>query len=151
VNVSFNFYQICEATLITRTSSTATLGRILMSSLFLMSGFGKLADPTGTKAYIALKALPWPEAAYVVAVIVEIGFGTALVLGYRTRFVAAVMAIFTLVTALTFHDNFGDPKQLISFMKNIAITGGFLQVVVLGAGSLSLDALICANRRRAQT
>ena len=122
-----------------------------MSSLFLMSGFGKLADPTGTKAYIALKALPWPEAAYVVAVIVEIGFGTALVLGYRTRFVAAVMAIFTLVTALTFHDNFGDPKQLISFMKNIAITGGFLQVVVLGAGSLSLDALTSANRRRAQT
>ncbi|MFM0336884.1 DoxX family protein [Paraburkholderia fungorum] len=134
----------------TSTSSAATLGRILMSSLFLMSGVGKLADPVGTQAYIASKALPWPEAAYVIAVVIELGFGTALVLGYRTRIVAAVMAIFTLATGLTFHDNFGDPKQLISFMKNIAITGGFLQVIVWGAGSLSLDAFIVANRRRAR-
>ena len=132
----------------TSTSSAATLGRILMSSLFLMSGVGKLADPVGTQAYIASKALPWPEAAYVIAIVIELGFGTALVLGYRTRIVAAVMAIFTLATGLTFHDNFGDPKQLISFMKNIAITGGFLQVIVWGAGSLSLDAFIAANRRR---
>jgi len=132
----------------TSTSSAATLGRILMSSLFLMSGVGKLADPVGTQAYIASKALPWPEAAYVIAVVIELGFGTALVLGYRTRIVAAVMAIFTLATGLTFHDNFADPKQLISFMKNIAITGGFLQVIVWGAGSVSLDAFIAANRRR---
>jgi putative oxidoreductase len=115
-----------------------------------MSGFGKLADPIGTKAYIASKALPWPEAAYIIAVIIELGFGTALVLGYRTRIVAAVMAIFTLATGLTFHENFSDTKQLISFMKNIAITGGFLQVIVWGAGSLSLDAFIAANRRRAR-
>ena len=134
----------------TSTSSAATLGRILMSSLFLMSGVGKLADPIGTQAYIASKALPWPEAAYVIAVVIELGFGTALVLGYRTRIVAAVMAIFTLATGLTFHDNFADPKQLISFMKNIAIAGGFLQVIVWGAGSLSLDAFIAANRRRAR-
>jgi putative oxidoreductase len=134
----------------TGTSSAATLGRILMSSLFLMSGVGKLADPISTQAYIASKALPWPEAAYVIAVVIELGFGTALVLGYRTRIVAAVMAIFTLATGLTFHDNFADPKQLISFMKNIAITGGFLQVIVWGAGSLSLDAFIAANRRRAR-
>ena len=132
----------------TSTSSAATLGRILMSSLFLMSGVGKLTDPVGTQAYIASKALPWPEAAYVIAVVIELGFGTALVLGYRTRIVAAVMAIFTLATGLTFHDNFADPKQMISFMKNIAITGGFLQVIVWGAGSLSLDAFIAANRRR---
>jgi putative oxidoreductase len=135
----------------TSTSSAATLGRILMSSLFLMSGVGKLADPVGTQAYIASKALPWPEAAYVIAVVIELGFGTALVLGYRTRIVAAVMAIFTLATGLTFHDNFADPKQLISFMKNIAITGGFLQVMVWGAGSLSIDAFITENRRRART
>jgi putative oxidoreductase len=132
----------------TNTSSAATLGRILMSALFLTSGFGKLADPIGTKAYIASKALPWPEAAYIVAVIIELGFGTALALGYRTRIVAAVMAIFTLATGLTFHDNFYDSRQLISFMKNIAITGGFLQVIVWGAGSLSVDAFIAANRQR---
>ena len=119
-----------------------------MSALFLTSGFGKLADPIGTKAYIASKALPWPEAAYIVAVIIELGFGTALALGYRTRIVAAVMAIFTLATGLTFHDNFYDSRQLISFMKNIAITGGFLQVIVWGAGSLSVDAFIAANRQR---
>ncbi|WP_415119983.1 hypothetical protein [Paraburkholderia sp.] len=59
------------------------------------------------------------------------------------------MAIYTLVTALTFHDNFADPKQLISFMKNIAISGGFLQVVVLGAGAFSLDAVIASRRQAA--
>jgi putative oxidoreductase len=120
-----------------------------MSSLFLMSGFGKLADPVGTKAYIASKALPWPDLAYGVAVVIEIGFGLALILGYRTRIVALVMAIFTLATALTFHDNFDDPKQVISFMKNIAIIGGFLQVIVLGAGSVSLDALFASRKRTA--
>ncbi|RKE36357.1 putative oxidoreductase [Paraburkholderia sp. BL23I1N1] len=132
----------------TGTSFAATLGRILMSSLFLMSGFGKLVDPVGTKAYIASRALPWPDGAFVVAVIIEIGFGTALALGYRTRIVALVMAVFTLATALTFHDNYADPKQLISFMKNIAIIGGFLQVMVLGAGSASLDAWLAARKQR---
>lgn len=131
----------------TSTSSAATLGRILMSSLFLMSGFGKLADPIGTKAYIASKALPWPDFAFVIAIVIEIGFGTALILGYRTRIVALVMAIFTLATALTFHDNFSDPKQMISFMKNIAIIGGFLQVMVFGSGSVSLDALLASRKK----
>ncbi|WP_432260883.1 DoxX family protein [Cupriavidus sp. TMH.W2] len=117
-----------------------------MSSIFLMSGFGKLVNPEGTKAYIASAGLPWPDLAYVVAIVIELGLGAALVLGYRTRIVAFVMAVFTLAAALGFHSNFADPKQLINFMKNIAIIGGFLQIIAIGAGSVSLDALIASRK-----
>ncbi|WP_255555308.1 DoxX family protein [Trinickia mobilis] len=129
---------------------SATLGRLLMSALFLSSGFGKLANPAGTKAYIAANGLPWPDLAYGVAIVIEVGFSVALVLGYRTRAVAAVMAIFTLVTGLAFHNDLSDSHQVINLLKNIAIAGGFLQVIVLGAGALSLDAFLASRRPLAQ-
>lgn len=72
--------------------------------------------------------------------LVEIGGGLALVLGYRTRFAAAVLAIFSFVAALFFHSNFADQNQMIHFFKNVAIGGGLLQVSAFGAGRLSLDA-----------
>ncbi len=122
-------------------SSSALVGRVLLASLFLISGFGKLLAPAATKAYILSAGLPLPDLSYLIAVVVEVGFGLALVLGYRTRAVAAIMAVFTLATAFAFHAHFGDQNQMIHFLKNIAITGGLLQVVALGAGSYSLDAL----------
>lgn len=121
-------------------STTALAARILLASLFLISGFGKIAAPAATKAYIAYAGLPAPDLAYIVAILVEVGFGLALVLGYRTRAVALIMAIFTLATALVFHHNFADQNQMIHFLKNISITGGLLQVVAFGAGAYSLDA-----------
>lgn len=122
-------------------SSTSLLGRVLLSSLFLISGFGKLAAPAATKAYIVYAGLPLPDLAYLVAVVVEVGFGLALLAGYRTRLVAAVMAVFTLATAFAFHFHLADQNQFIHFLKNVAITGGLLQVVALGAGAYSLDGL----------
>ena len=118
----------------------ATFGRLLLAAIFLISGFGKLTAAAGTIGYIAQAGLPAPTLAYAVALIVELGGGALLVLGYRTRLVAAALALFSLVTAFAFHASFGDQDQTIHFLKNLAIAGGLLQVVVFGAGSFSLDA-----------
>jgi putative oxidoreductase len=73
-------------------------------------------------------------------VIVEVGGGILLLLGYQTRLAALVLAIFSIAAAICFHHNFADQNQMINFMKNLAMAGGLLQVVAFGAGSLSLDA-----------
>jgi putative oxidoreductase len=114
-------------------------GRLLLSAIFLISGFGKLAAPAATKAYIASGGLPFPDLAYLAALFVEVGLGLALLAGYRVRAVAAVMAAFTLVTAFAFHFNLGDQNQFIHFLKNLAIAGGLLQVAAFGGGAFSLD------------
>lgn len=120
---------------------TLLLGRALLVTLFLFSGIGKLMAPAATIAYIAAAGAPLPGVAYGLALVVELGLATALLLGYRVRPVAVLMAAFTLVTALIFHNHFGDKGQLINFLKNLAICGGFLQIAVFGAGSFSLDHL----------
>ena len=120
--------------------AVAFIGRLLLASLFLISGIGKLAAPAATKAYIVSAGLPLPDLAYIGAVIVEVGFGLAFLLGYRSRVVATVMALFTLAAAFAFHAHFGDANQQIHFLKNFAIAGGLLQIAALGAGQWSLDA-----------
>ena len=116
------------------------VGRLALASLFLFSGLGKLAAPAATQGYIASVGLPLPILSYLLAVAVELGGGTLLVLGYRTRAVAAIMTVFTLATAFAFHHAFGDQNQLMHFLKNISIAGGLLQVVAFGGGEISLDA-----------
>lgn len=126
----------------TLSHSSATLtGRALLASLFLVSGFGKLAAPSATVGYIASTGLPFPEVALVGALVIELGFAAALLVGYRTRIVASVMALFTLITAIVFHNQLGDQGQLIHFLKNLSIVGGLLQVAAFGAGAFSLDHL----------
>jgi len=128
-------------------TATAFAGRALLSSLFIVSGLGKAAAPAATLGYIGSTGMPFPTLALAAALLIELGFATALLLGYRTRFVAVVMAGFTVATALAFHNQFGDQNQLIHFLKNLAIAGGLLQVAAFGAGALSLDAY--RNRRTA--
>jgi putative oxidoreductase len=126
--------------MLTQTSAVAAVGRLLIASIYLISGLGKIAAPAMTQAYIAAAGLPLPLLAYLVAVAVEVGGGILLVLGFQTRIVALVMAAFTLATALSFHHDFADQNQMIHFLKNIAMTGGLLQVFAFGAGALSIDA-----------
>ncbi|MEW6642356.1 MAG: DoxX family protein [Pseudomonadota bacterium] len=116
------------------------LGRLLLAAIFLLSGVGKVFAPGPTQAYITAAGLPAPLLAYLIATVVEVAGGALLVLGYQTRIVALVLAVFTLATAFGFHNNFADQGQMIHFMKNLAITGGLLQVVAFGAGGFSLDA-----------
>ena len=125
------------------------LGRLLMATIFLMSGLSKLADPAGTIAYIRGAGAPLPTVAYGGALTVELAGGILLVLGYQTRAVAAVMAGFSVAAAVLFHSNVGDLNQMIHFTKNVAIAGGFLQVIAFGAGGLSLDALLARHNAQA--
>ena len=120
--------------------SLEATGRVLLAVLFLLSGFGKIAAPAMTQGYIASVGLPAPLLGYLIAILVEVGGGLLLVAGYQTRIVALILAAFTVVAAVVFHHNFADQNQMIHFLKNIAVTGGLLQVAAFGAGSLSLDA-----------
>lgn len=116
------------------------VGRLLIGLPFMFSGIGKLMAYGGTVAYIASSALPLPAPlAYAGAVAVEVGCGLLMVLGYQTRIVAIVFALFCLTTAAFFHTNFADPNQMFHFIKNLVMTGGLLQLATYGAGALSID------------
>jgi putative oxidoreductase len=115
------------------------IGRILIAAIFLLSGASKLAAPAATIGYIQAAGLPLPSVAFAVAVATELGAGLLLVLGYRTRLVAAWLALFSIATALGFHHDLADQNQFIHFFKNVAMAGGLLQVVAFGGGRCAID------------
>lgn len=120
------------------------LGRILLALIFVLSGFGKIPGFEGTVGYIASKGLPFPQLAAIAAIVVELGGGIALILGWKARWAAAAMFIFTVSAAVIFHGFWGVPadqaqNQMIHFMKNISIAGGLLMVIANGSGPFSLE------------
>ncbi|MBD9667205.1 putative oxidoreductase [Variovorax beijingensis] len=127
------------SSILSSTSAAPFIGRLLMAAIFLISGVGKLMAPGGTIGYIASVGIPLPELAYAGALAMELGGALLLVAGYRTRWVAAALALFSVVSAVIFHNALGDQNQLFHFLKNLAMAGGLLQVVAFGAGSFSLD------------
>jgi putative oxidoreductase len=122
-----------------RTRYLPAIGRVLMGLPFLMSGAGKLASYGATAAYIASVGLPLAPLGWVIAILLEIGGGLCLLLGFRVRPVAVVLSLFTLATAVFFHHNFADQNQMIHFLKDVVIAGGFMQIAHFGAGAYSLD------------
>ncbi len=128
----------------TANSSNASVlplvGRLLIAAIFVLSGLAKAADPAGTIGYIGSAGLPLPEVGYATALAVEIVGGLLLAIGYRTRLVASILAVFTLAAAFGFHFQLSDQNQFIHFFKNLAMAGGLLQVIAFGPGRLSLDA-----------
>jgi putative oxidoreductase len=115
------------------------LGRLLLSSVFIWAGFGKLMNPSGTAGYFASLHIPVPSVAVWVVIIVELIGGLMLLVGLKTRWVAAALAIFCLITGFAIHLPVGDTPNMVNFYKNLAMTGGFLYVVSFGAGALSID------------
>ena len=113
------------------------LGRIFLSTLFLIEGINKIFNYESTIEY--MENFNVPEYLAIPAIIVEILFPLLLIVGYQTKISALVLAIFTLTTALIFHTDFTNQMQLTSFLKNFAITGGFLIIFVNGAGKYSID------------
>ena len=108
------------------------IGRVMIAAIFILSGLSKLAAPAATIAYIASVGLPLPAVALAGAVVVEVIGGLVLISGYRVRTVAAVLAVFSLVTAAFFHNHLADQNQFIHFFKNVAMAGGLLQIVAFG-------------------
>ena len=117
----------------------ALAGRVLLAAIFVMSGLGKVAAPAATLAYMKAAGLPFAPFGLAGAALIELGGGLALILGYRTRLAATILAVFALITALIFHSALADQNQLIHFFKNVAMAGGLLQVAAFGGGRLSLD------------
>jgi putative oxidoreductase len=115
------------------------LGRLLLSSVFIWAGFGKLMNPSGTAGYFTSLHIPVPSVAVWVVIIVELIGGLMLLVGLKTRWVAAALAIFCLITGFAIHLPVGDTPNMVNFYKNLAMTGGFLYVVSFGAGALSID------------
>jgi len=113
--------------------------RIFLSLIFILSGVGKITSPYATIGYITSVHAPFPEVAYAIAVIIELGFGLALLFGFKAKLSATVIAVFTLAAAFLFHTDFTNQIQTIMFLKNIAIIGGLLQIVAYGAGGFSID------------
>ena len=120
------------------------VGRILIALIFVVSGFGKITGFEGTVGYIASKGLPLPEFAAMAAVVIELGGGLMVMFGWKARWAAAAMFVFTSVAALIFHNFWAVPaaqsqNQMIHFMKNVSMLGGLLYVIVYGSGPLSVD------------
>ena len=117
------------------------IGRVLLGLMFLVSGVHKIADPHGTQQYMIMMGMTWMTTLfYIGAVAVELAGSLSLLLGYRARAAAWLLFLFMIPTTLIFHTNFGDPNQMIHFLKNVSIMGGLLYVARYGAGRYSMDA-----------
>jgi putative oxidoreductase len=112
-------------------------GRILLSVLFLLSGLGKISAYVGTAAYMASLGVPGALLPAVIAT--EVLGALAIIVGWKTRVIAFLLAGYSLLTAVIFHSNFGDQIQMIMFLKNVSIAGGFLLLMANGSGPLSID------------
>jgi putative oxidoreductase len=117
----------------------ALAGRVLMSAIFIHSGYLKAIAPTATMTYFGNQHLPMVGAAYALTLLIEIGGGLLFLVGYRARLTALVLAAWCVATAMVAHYHPESREQMIHFMKNISMAGGFLQVVAYGAGRLSAD------------
>ena len=113
------------------------IGRILLSALFLIEGIGKISMQEGVIMYMEDYGVP--EILFIPAIILEILFPILLIIGYKTKLSALIMALFTLTVAIIFHTNFSEEMQVIFFLKDIAIAGGFMIIIVYGPGKISLD------------
>ena len=113
------------------------VGRIFLASLFLIEGIGKLFTQEQVITYMEDYGVP--GMLFIPAVVVEILFPLLLIVGYKTRLAALVMALFTLTVAIIFHTDFSDGMQLISFLKNLAIAGGFMIIIAYGSNKFSID------------
>lgn len=121
------------------------VARVLLAAIFVISGFGKLADLGGTAGYIASVGLPLPQVLAVAAASLELVGGVLLIVGWQARWAALALAVFTFVASLLFHNFWAMPAeqqfmQQLMFMKNLAITGGLLFAFGAGPGDLSFDA-----------
>lgn len=121
---------------------SAPTGRLFLALIFIISGLNKMTGYAGTQGYMEAMGVPGVMLPLVIAL--EVLGGIAIVIGFKARLAALALAGFSILSAVLFHADFSDQTQMTAFMKNIAITGGFLMIVAHGAGAYSLD-----NRHKA--
>ena len=113
------------------------IGRILISSVFLISGFNKINQYDRTIEW--MESFGVPGILIIPAILLEIIGSLMIIIGYKTRVIATLFSIFCIILAIIFHNDFSDQMQLVSFLKNLGLAGGFLFLVVSGPGKISLD------------
>jgi len=118
------------------------IGRILIGVLFLVAAYNKFKGLGGSTAYMTKLGVPAASVMAPVVAAFELAVGALVIVGFKTRCVALAIAIFCVLAALLAHTNFADGNQLNHFLKNLAIAGGCLALMVSGAGAYSVD-----NRR----
>lgn len=114
------------------------LGRVLLALMFVTAGWGKIGGYAGTQGY--MEAMGVPGFMLPLVILLELGGGLAIMLGLFTRSLAVLLAGFTLMASFLFHYQPAEKMQMLMFMKNISVAGGFLALAVVGAGAFSLDA-----------
>ena len=120
------------------------IGRIFLAVIFLVSGFGKVGGFEGLVGQIASKGFPVPEAFAVATIVIELGVALMLVVGWKARWAAFLIAVFVAIVTIFFHNFWAMPEaqkgmQQIQFLKNLALIGGLLMVMAFGPGRLSVD------------
>ena len=113
------------------------LGRVFLSALFLIEGSGKISMQEEVIMYMEEYGVP--GILFMPATVLEILFPLFLILGYKTKWAASVMALFTFAVAVIFHTDFSEGIQMMLFLKDIAIAGGFMIIIAYGPGKISLD------------
>ena len=113
------------------------IGRVFISGIFLLSGYNKIVNYDGTIGW--MESFGLPGFLLIPAIILEILAPLLIIIGYQTRIAAGALSLFCIATAVIFHTDFSNQMQLIAFMKNIALAGGFLFLVVNGAKGFCLD------------
>jgi len=116
---------------------TAPAGRVLLSMIFIMSGLTKIGQYAGTQGY--MEAMGVPGALLPLVILTEVVGGLAVLLGFKARIAAFILAGFSMVSAILFHADFSNQMEMTNFMKNFTIAGGFLLIMAHGAGAYSLD------------
>jgi len=122
----------------------ALIGRVLLALIFVLAGFSKVGDFDGTVGYIAANGLPLASLVAILTIALETGGGLALIVGYKARWAALAIGMFTLLAALLFHNFWGKPveermTEYLMFMKNLSIAGGMFVLAAFGPGRWSLD------------
>ena len=113
------------------------IGRVFISLVFLLSGFNKIGNYEGTVDW--MESFDIQGIILIPAIILEVVAPILIMVGYKVKISAALLSLFCIATAIIFHNDFSNQMQFVSFMKNIALAGGFLFIVVNGAKDFSLD------------
>ena len=113
------------------------IGRVFISLLFLLNGYFKILNYNGTIEW--MESYSVPGIFLIPAIILEIAAPVLIIIGYKTKIAAIFLATFCIVTALIFHNDFSNQIQITSFLKNIALAGGFIFIGVNGTKKFSLD------------
>ncbi len=122
------------------------VSRVALALLFIVVGWNKIISFSGTAAYIGSMGVPFPEAMTVLAIIFEFGGGAMLLLGFHSRIAAKMLIVFSLIATALAHHNIADPMQQLQALKNLAIIGGLMQILIYGGGSWKIPYPKCSSK-----